>query len=388
MIVLHQIKNTIQTEIMKELLNNTAKNIYIHIPFCVKKCSYCSFISYTNLQSYEDAYIDTLCKEAQAFSLNNIIETIYLGGGTPNLLKPESIKKLTEALNKKFNISENVEFTMEFNPKVSDLKYVKEVKALGINRISLGAQSFDDTILKTLGRIHNSKDTLNFIDILDTAGIPNYSLDLMYGIFGQDITSLENDINTILKINPKHVSTYGLKIEKGTPFEKLPKANLPDEDLCAGMYLLICEKLKNAGYLHYEISNFSKSGYNSKHNMAYWKNKEYFGFGTAAHGYLNNIRYKNPNNTDEYISDYMHKEILSRNTKEDILEEEIFLGLRTSDGINFEEIKDKFGTDLYTSHKDFIDELVNSGHGNITGNNFSLTEKGFLISNYILGKLI
>ncbi|MCR4881120.1 MAG: radical SAM family heme chaperone HemW [bacterium] len=373
---------------MENLSDNKAQNIYIHIPFCIRKCNYCSFISFTNIAEYQDAYIEALCKEIASYASAKTIETVYLGGGTPNLLSIKSLEKITATLDKSFRISDNVEFSMEFNPKISNLQYVQDAKALGINRISLGAQSFNDDILKTLGRIHTANDTLKFIEILNKAQIDNYSVDLMYGIFGQDIKSLKNDLDILTEISPKHVSTYGLKVEDGTPFAKLPKENLPDEDMCASMYLLICNELKNKSYEHYEISNFAQKGYSSKHNMAYWKNKEYFGVGVAAHGYLNGTRYKNSNDIKSYIQTPIKKEIIAHNSQQDILEEEIFLGLRTSDGINLKTIKEKFGTDLYKEKKAFINEIIGSGHGNIEGDIFSLTEKGFLISNYILGELV
>ena len=374
---------------MQSFLNNKAKSIYIHIPFCVKKCNYCAFISYENADEYEKLYVQSLCEEiTQMTDTNNFIDTLYIGGGTPNILSLKSLEKIFSVLNDKFKFNKNPEITMEFNPKLSNLDYFSEVKNIGVNRISLGAQSFDDKILKTLGRIHTSEDTLTTIEYIKNAGIENYSLDLIYGVFGQDINILKNDLNNLKKLKPNHVSTYGLKIEKGTPFESFSKFNLPDEDICAQMYMCICNELKDFGYIHYEISNFAQNGYESKHNMAYWQCKEYYGFGVAAHGYLNKIRYKNTDNLKEYFCNPHKKEILSVNSDDDILEEKIFLGLRTSDGVNFNEIKSMFNINLYEKHKNFFDELVQNGHGKIRNNSFFLTEKGFLVSNYIMAKLI
>ena len=373
---------------MQNFLNNSAKSIYIHIPFCIKKCNYCSFISYTNINNYEDDYTKALCKEIEAFKDDKVINTAYIGGGTPNLLKTSNLEKIISGLNKSFNFSSDVEFTMEFNPKISELGYIKHAKELGINRISIGAQSFNDKILKTLGRIHSAQDTLNLIKNIHNANILNYSLDLIYGIFGQNLTDLKSDLEIIKELRPKHISTYGLKIEKNTPFYNFPQNNLPDEDMCADMYLLISDTLRHAGYIHYEISNFAISGCHSKHNMTYWKGEEYYGFGIAAHGYLNSTRYKNTDNLNEYINNPLKKQVLSINTPKDFLEEKIFLGLRTCDGILLSEIKDIFGVDLLSQKRNFINQIIENKHAILDNERLYLTEKGFLISDYIISELI
>ena len=373
---------------MQRFLNNNSRSVYIHVPFCVKKCNYCNFISFTSVSAYEDIYVDALCREIAAFKNDNFIETVYLGGGTPNILKINSLEKIISALKNSFVLSDNAEFSMEFNPKLSDRAYIKSVEELGINRISLGAQSFNDDILKTLGRIHNVKDTLDMVDILNSLDISNYSLDLIYGVFGQSMELLKSDLLMIKQIYPKHVSTYGLKIEKGTPFYSYSKANLPDEDLCADMYLMISDELRQANYEHYEISNFAREGTISKHNMTYWKNNEYYGFGTSAHGYLNKIRYKNADNIAEYIENPLRKIIISENERTDVLEEKIMLGLRTSAGINLEDIKKDFGFDLASQKSDFLKQIISSEHAVLAKNKLSLTEKGFLISNYIIAELM
>lgn len=373
---------------MDKLLNNNAKNIYIHIPFCLKKCNYCNFVSCTNIKEYEDLYVEKLCMEIKKFSSQNPIETVYFGGGTPNLLSCSNVEKIISVLSKSFSFSKDLEFTMEFNPKLSSRAYLKDVFSLGVNRISLGAQSFNDDILKVLGRIHNVASVYSMVEDLESVGFDNYSLDLIYGVFGQNMQILKNDLMQIKKISPKHVSTYGLKIEKGTPFDNFDKSNLPDEDLCAEMYLFISEELNQAGYLHYEISNFAKRGFVAKHNLTYWKNNEFYGFGAAAHGFLNACRYKNSDNIASYILNPFEKEILSDNEIADTLEETIFLGLRTMYGIDLMHLKEKFEYDLFVIKKDFIQELLANNYAKFDNNKLSLTENGFLISNDIIAKLL
>ncbi len=365
-----------------------ANSIYIHIPFCRRKCNYCAFISVTNIKELENLYINSLCNEISSFSSENEINTIYLGGGTPNILSLKSIEKIFNQLNQNFKISKQAEITMEFNPKISDLSYIKEVKNFGINRISLGVQSFNDDILKTLNRIHNANDALITIENIKKAGIENFSIDLIYGIFGQTLKNIKLDLAFVKNIKPNHISTYGLKIEKGTPFEKFNKTNLPDEDMCAKMYEFISGELISQGFNHYEISNFAKSDFEAKHNLVYWKNREYFGLGAAAHGYLNKTRYQNSNNINEYIRNPLAKKILKNNTEEDILEETIMLGLRLKEGINLYALQEKFNVNLLKIRKNEIEKFIQTGHATLENGRLSLTTKGFLISNYIIGELI
>ena len=350
---------------MKELLNSTSQSIYIHIPFCKRKCNYCSFISFTKIENYEEKYINALCKELKFFKTSNEIKTIYLGGGTPNILSIKSLEQIFTSLQQNYKIVPETEITMEINPALSNLQYFKELKNLGVNRLSIGAQSFDDKILKILNRIHTSKEIFETMDLVQKAGFTNYSIDLIYGIFTQKITDIEKELEIIKSLNLKHVSTYGLKIEENTPFAKFDKKNLPTEEECADMYTLISEKLSKQGFVHYEISNYAKPNFESKHNLAYWQNKEYYGFGTAAHGFLNKIRYKNTSNLKKYIKNPIEKEIICTNTAQDIYEENIFLGLRLKNGINLDEIKKRFGIDLLSKKEQKIKDLITNGYAKL-----------------------
>ena len=373
---------------MQKLRHSNAHSLYLHIPFCKQKCNYCAFISFTNINDFENLYIDSLIKEIHYFKSTQNLKTIYIGGGTPNLLSIKNIKKIFSELQKNFHIEQNAEITMEFNPKISDLQYFKEIKSIGINRISLGAQSFNNKTLKILNRIHDKDDTLNTIKNIELAGFTNYSLDLIYGIFEQTITDIQEDLNIIKNINPPHISTYGLKIEKGTPFEKYNLENLPDEDLNADMYTLISKDLTEAGYTHYEISNFAKENLQSQHNLTYWHANEYLGLGVAAHGYINNTRYKNTENLQEYLNNPFKKEITSHNNLQEHFEEYIMLGLRLKEGINLDLIKEKFNIDLLKTKGNKIQNIISMGYGNLQNNYFNLTTKGFLISNYLINELL
>ncbi len=373
---------------MKNLLNSKAKSIYIHIPFCKRKCNYCSFTSFTNLSQYENSYVVALCKEIENFNSKGTIETIYLGGGTPNLLSLENIEKILTKIEENFHIAHMPEITIEINPAISNGRYFKELKKLGINRLSLGVQSFNEKILKILNRLHTTKEVFETIKKIENAEIKNYSIDLIYGIFYQTLEDIENDLKIIKRINPKHISTYGLKIEKNTPFEKYDQSKLPSEDLCYEMYMKISNELEKEGFVHYEISNFAKPEFEAKHNLTYWQNEEYIGLGVAAHGYLNNIRYKNLSNLEKYIENPLNKEIININTLSDTMEEEIFLGLRLRKGINLKIIKEKYGRDLLKSKGESINKFVENNYARLENETFHLTTKGFVISNYIISEIL
>ncbi len=346
--------------------------IYLHIPFCLKKCNYCAFCSYP-LLNYENIYIDKLEEEINHFYQNNPIETLYFGGGTPSLLNIKNIERLIN----KFNFKKNPEITLEMNPFNISKEKVKNLKNIGINRISLGVQSFNDDILKAIGRNHSKKDIFNTIDYLNKAGFENFSIDLIYGLPNQDINNWKNTLNTALLLNPKHISLYGLKIEKGTYFYKNPPKNIADNDIQAFMYELAMEKLSES-YSHYEFAAFAKDeNYFSRHNLCYWKRKNYFGFGLSASGFIENKRYTNTFNFKKYLEKPTKKDytILSKCQE---IEEEIFLGLRLADGIEFEK---------YEKNKDFkakFEKYISLGFMEKIENKIKLTKKGILVSNEIL----
>lgn len=356
--------------------------VYIHIPFCEKKCKYCSFCSFSLLKA-KNEYIKALNKEIKFFYKNNPLKTIYLGGGTPSLLEISDIEKIL----KNFNFNSKTEVTIEINPHNISYEKLKAYKELGINRVSIGIQSFDDEILNLIGRTHTTLEALKVIKNIKKAGFDNFSIDLIYGLPNQNINNWINTLNKAIKINPSHISLYGLKIEKGSYFYKYPPKNIADDETQAKMYEIAIDKLKEK-YIHYEFSNFAKNeNYFSKHNSAYWQCENYYGFGISASGYIEDKRYTNTFNFKDYINDPLNKkyEILSKENK---IEEEIFLGLRLTKGINFININNKYNIDIYEIYKKEFDKYLNLNLMEKTQEGVKLTQKGILLSNEILCEFI
>lgn len=352
--------------------------VYIHIPFCEKKCNYCSFCSF-NLLKKKDIYLKALLKEVKYLYKNEPLKTIYFGGGTPSLLEIEDIKKILSY----FNFNSETEITLELNPHNITLEKLKKLKDLGINRLSIGVQNFDDEILKIIGRTHTSKEIFETLKNIEIAGFENYSIDLMYGLPSQNLKNWQKTLDIALQTNTKHISLYGLKIEKGTYFSHFPPKNLPSQDVQAIMYEMAVEKLSKK-FTHYEFSNFAKDeNYISHHNSSYWKCENYYGFGLSASGYIENKRYTNTFNFKDYIKNPNQKEyeILS---KENQIEEEIFLGLRLSKGIDFNHINQKFNIDIYEKYKNEFDKYLSKGLMEKTQQGVKLTLRGILLSNEIL----
>lgn len=353
-----------------------AKSVYIHIPFCKSKCKYCSFISFVK---EETGYFDFLEQEIDTFYKREELNSLYFGGGTPSLIDSKTIEKLLS----KFNLSETTEITFEMNPDDAKPDYLKSLKAIGINRLSMGSQTFNDQVLKLIGRRHSSSDTIKAVENAKKAGFENISLDLIYGLpFG---ASIEKDIETILSLEIQHISTYGLKIEENSYFYNNLPSNLPDEDSQADMYILINEKLESAGYKRYEISNFSLPGFESKHNLNYWNNSEYYGFGLAVHGYLDGIRYSNSSTFESYKSNFRAQEHIV--TESEKLEEEIFLGFRREKGLDISLINKKYAIDFEKKYKAILDKYT-PNYIEKTPQGYKLTINGVLLSNLILSEFI
>lgn len=357
------------------------KNAYIHIPFCKSKCKYCSFVSYPKLE-LKEKYLHALKSEITERYLGEPLETLYIGGGTPSLLSAEEISTILNL----FKINQNTEVTIELNPETITQKYLSELKNIGINRLSFGCQTFDDKILKLIGRRHNSKDVENAVCYAKNTGFDNISLDFIYGLPEQTIEMFENDLKKAISLDIQHVSLYGLKIDEDCYFAKFPPKNLPDNDTQADMYLKAIEILTQNGFEHYEISNFSKKGYNSRHNLNYWDNNTYYGFGCGAHGYENGIRYSNFTELEEYIKNPLTHKEMHKLSQMEILEEEIFLGFRKISGICAENINKKFNIDfkkkyekVLNKYNDFIKE---------TDKGYKFTSDGILISNVILAEFL
>lgn len=359
------------------------KNVYIHIPFCKSKCKYCSFISFPELEFKAD-YLESLYKEIKYYYKNELLKTLYFGGGTPSLLTVSETAKLISC----FNINENTEVTMELNPESITEEYLISLKQAGVNRLSFGCQTFNNIILKQIGRRHNSSDVINVVKSAQNCGYDNISLDFIYGLPNQTLEDFEKDLKKALSLNIQHISLYGLKIDEGCYFYNNIPDNLPDEDMQADMYLKAIEILTSHGFCHYEISNFSKNEYESKHNLNYWDNNNYYGFGAAAHGYTDGKRYSNKSNIKNYIENPIEHESTHTLTQQEKLEEEIFLGFRKMSGINIYNINKKYNIDFLEKYSATLNKYTSLKYLSETNTGFKLTDNGILLGNLILSEFI
>ncbi len=348
------------------------KSAYIHIPFCKSKCKYCSFISFPKLELKEQ-YLDALIKEIKYYYKGETLDTIYFGGGTPSLLTPEEFKTLLDL----FNFKDETEITAELNPDGLTQDYLAKLKSKGFNRISLGGQTFNDNILQLIGRRHTSKQVEDAVKFAKNAGFDNISLDFIYGLPNQTTEMFASDLKHAISLGIQHISLYGLKIDEGCYFYTHMPENLPDEDIQADMYLKAIEILKD--FEHYEISNF---GNYSKHNLNYWNNNNYYGFGVSAHGYINDTRYSNSKNLEEYIKNPKIHYTKHTLTKQEQLEEEIFLGFRKINGINVHQINEKFNINFDKKYGKIIKKYSNFIKKTQKG--YCFNTNGILISNTIL----
>lgn len=359
------------------------QNVYIHIPFCRQKCKYCSFISFPKLESKEK-YLLSLRKEIISKYKNEVLNTLYFGGGTPSLLSTDEFKNIIEL----FNTDNNTEITIEVNPETVNYEYLSELQQTGVNRLSIGCQTFNDVILRIIGRRHDSKQVIDVVKYAKSAGFNNISLDFIYGLPNQTIKDFECDLKKAVELDIQHISLYGLKIDEGCYFCNNRPYNLPDDDTQAKMYLKAIDLLSEHNFQHYEISNFALNGYESKHNLNYWDNNSYYGFGVAAHGYINGKRYSNPVTLEKYTANPAEPQEIKTLSKQEMLEEEIFLGLRRMKGIDTELINNKYNIDFEKKYKSVLDKYTSSGHLLKTDNGYCLSAKGILVSNYILADFI
>ncbi|MBQ3310657.1 radical SAM family heme chaperone HemW [bacterium] len=358
------------------------KSAYIHIPFCHSRCKYCGFATTVNLKK-ELGYVIALLKDIDVNYKKNPLNTVYFGGGTPSVLPVEHVKKIFN----KFILNDNAEITFELNPENATKEYLEGLFDIGINRLSIGCQTFDSQILSNIGRIHSVEDSISAVKMAKNAGFKNVSIDLIYGLPNQTLELFKKDLELVKNLDIQHVSLYGLKIEDNSIYGKCIPENLPDDDSQADMYLLAIDELNT--FKHYEISNFAISEeFQSKHNLTYWANKEYYGFGSAAHGYENNIRYANAFNVNSYIENPLIRDYGHTLTEKEKLEEEIFLGFRVAKGINVENINSKFNIDFESKYANTIKKYLNTQHILKTNTGYALSNNGFLISNVILSEFI
>ena len=364
--------------------------LYVHIPFCVRKCTYCDFCSRPPSSDEQiNAYISALCDEIRSYSgMNLSCDTVFFGGGTPSLLKPEQLEIIMNELNKSFSITADSEITLEANPGTASVDFLREFKLLGFNRISFGLQSIHENELKFLGRIHSYNDFLSSYHSARDAGFDNINVDLMYGLPEQTRDSFIETLRSVASLSPEHISVYGLILEEGTPLHLgREKFSFPNEDDECAMYYYACELLSSFGYSHYEISNYAKTGFECKHNIKYWKANEYVGLGLSAHSYLNKKRYSNTENINEYLGG-KYRNNTSVLSKEDLEFEFAMLSLRLKDGFTETEFKARFGTDFISKRKDIISKMEKLGLVQLFDDRISLTEQGLYLSNSVLTELL
>ena len=367
--------------------------IYIHIPFCIKKCNYCDFCSFPDRGgALTSAYVAELIKRINAFSRQygkRVVDTVYFGGGTPTLLSSDDFSKILCALREDFDILEEAEITAECNPASIDEEGLCSLRALGINRLSIGLQSANDNELLLLGRLHSFKEFCDTFYSARRAGFDNISVDLMYGIPEQTKESFLKSLQYVVSLEPAHISVYGLIIEENTVFGKIKNSlDLPNEDEEADMYFQACSFLRDNAYKHYEISNFSKDGFQSLHNLRYWKAREYIGVGLSAYSYFNGSRYGNSSMLSEYLMSYEKNRACEKIDKTAELFEYAMLHLRLSSGICLSEYKARFGEDFLKPRQELIEAYEKAGYLKCDGTCVALTEKGFYVSNTILADLI
>ena len=379
--------------------------IYIHIPFCRSRCSYCDFATdvFKNEETVE-RYVCALVKEIETFELSNFTrppetnltnraDTIYFGGGTPSLLAPRQLERILNTIYKNFSVDSDSEITMEMNPATVTPETLRAYKNLSVNRASFGAQTFDDAELKRLGRKHTAADVRETIELLRRADFNNVSFDLIAGLPRQTIDDWKRNLDEALKLNPEHLSLYLLEIHEGTPLAAQVESRRqpePDEDLAGEMYELMVETVAAKGYAQYEISNFARAGFESKHNSKYWLCEPVFAFGVSAHSFDGaSKRWSNERDTSKYVQSIEKGESPTVERSEVNLKSEfVFLGLRLAKGIDLREYEKRFGEDLSSEYAEDLSRLAEDELIELTENNLKLTGKGFLFSNEVFAVFV
>lgn len=375
-------------------INKLDKGIYIHIPFCKQKCFYCDFVSFCDKDEYIERYWQAIKKEIEFKNkfTDSKISTIYFGGGTPSYIDANIIVDILKTIKENYTLTNDCEITIEVNPGTITKQKLEIYFNSGINRISIGLQTANDQLLKKIGRIHSYDEFIETYQLARQVGFKNINVDLMFGLPGQTVQDLKFSLENTIKLSPEHISVYSLILEEGTKLYDLVKENkvdLPYEDTERNMYWYIKNTLELNGYSHYEISNFSKKGYESKHNINCWKQMEYIGFGTAAHSYLDSKRFSNIESVKIYIenieSGKMEKNsiIHEEQDQEEIKKEFMLLGLRKIQGVNIQDFKNKFGDSPIFMYMNELSKLVDEGLIIIEEDNIRLTSKGLDLANIV-----
>lgn len=377
-------------------MNNMKKplSIYVHVPFCVKKCAYCDFLSAPATNKVQEQYLHKLIEEIHIKALEYkeySVQTIFFGGGTPTVVEARLLCEVLTTIRKDFCVKNDAEISVECNPGTATKEALLLYKKAGFNRLSIGLQSTEDHLLKKLGRIHNYEQFVETFKVAREVGFDNINVDLMSALPEQTLDDYVETLHKVLSFEPEHISAYSLIVEEGTPFYDM-ELNLPSEDVEREMYYMTEEVLHKRGYQRYEISNYALEGFSSKHNEVYWRRGEYLGLGLGASSFLikdgKEIRVKNNSDLLSYIGgrfDYEEEILLS---KEDAIEEFFFLGLRMMEGVNIKEFVEEYGADAYASKLGAINESVEEGLLEKKGDLLLLTKKGIDVSNYVFGKFL
>ncbi len=370
--------------------------LYIHIPFCKSKCIYCDFYSLPNSEEKMDRYVSVLCRQLAEIAPRaaaHEVDTVYFGGGTPSWLGEKRLRQILKTVEKRYRLAKKPEVTLEANPdSAGDWKVLRTLRRAGFNRLSLGVQSADDEQLKILGRPHTFAQAEEAAAAARRAKIKNLSLDLIYGLPGQTLESWKETLEKAAALSPEHLSCYGLKVEEGTPLrDMLETLDLPDDDAQADMYLWTVERLGELGYRQYEISNFAKPGYESRHNLKYWTLGEYAGFGPGAHSDLGDVRYAYIRDLDAYcLGVEAQGDILSENERIPPRERDVeylMLGLRLAKGVSRQEFEYRFRLP-FGPVQAALERFERSGHAVLRSGRWHLTPEGFLLSNQIIGQCL
>ncbi|MDD3364655.1 MAG: radical SAM family heme chaperone HemW [Syntrophomonas sp.] len=373
--------------------------IYIHIPFCLHKCEYCDFYSLpitdpVILENYTRSVISEL--QRRALSLSSPFASIYLGGGTPSLLLPQQVERIVDSVFANYQPCSDLEISMEVNPATVNLQDLKGLRAAGINRLSVGVQSFADIELKTLGRMHGGYEAQATLRDVVKAGFNNFNIDLIYGLPGQTLSGWQENLSLAMKFNPQHISAYLLQLDESTPMARKVKSgtiNLLDDELESELYYTTLNFLAEQGYCHYEISNFARPGYECRHNLLYWQAREYLGIGCGAVSFMNRQRIINQANLNHYIEDMLadrapHIEILETMTPRQLAADAIILGLRLTGGIKREEFWERFGIDIMEEYRDVIKTCQVQGLLEIENDRIYLVKRAYFLSNQVFNQFM
>ncbi|MBX4150020.1 radical SAM family heme chaperone HemW [Paenibacillus sp. FSL W7-1279] len=372
--------------------------VYIHIPFCTNKCFYCDFNSYVLKDQPVMDYLRALDKEMELTVQANPpgrIKSIFVGGGTPTVLKPDEMEYFLQSVKRHFpEWSDDIEFSMEANPGTTDLEKLSVMREGGVNRISFGVQAFQNSLLTGIGRIHDTDDVYRSLENARRAGFDNMSIDLMFGLPNQTLDMLAESVDKALELGLPHYSIYSLKVEENTLFHTMYQRNqlpLPDEEDELNMYLLLMERMQAAGYKQYEISNFAKPGFESRHNMTYWRNEDYYGLGAGAHGYIGRQRHvniKGVNPYNEAANQGLPRLESFEVSREEAMEDFLMVGLRVLDGVSRSRFRQQFGISMEEVFAGPLNKMVGAGLLDSTDDGYKLSSKGILFGNDVFAEFI